>query len=54
MSSLGKMSRAGAVKGWTAQGQRGNRLKAVNLDPLETIGLPSKGDDRYCYRLVLK
>lgn len=23
-----------------------SRLKAVNLDPLETVGLPSKGDDR--------
>ena len=46
MSSLGKMSRAGVAKRWAAQGQRGNRLKAANLDPLETIGLPSKGDDR--------
>ena len=46
MSSRGKMSRARAAKRGAAQGQRGNRLKAVNLDPLETIGLPSKGDDR--------
>jgi hypothetical protein len=23
-----------------------NRLKAVNIDPLEVLGLPSKGDNR--------
>lgn len=46
MSSFGEMSRDATAKREAAQGQRGNRLKAVNLDPLETIGLPSKGDDR--------
>lgn len=25
----------------------GNRLKAVHLEPLETVGLPSKGDNRF-------
>ena len=45
MSSFGKMSRDRA-KREASQGQRGNRLKTVNLDPLETIGFPSKGDDR--------
>ena len=24
-----------------------SRLKAVRLDPLESVGLPSKGDNRY-------
>ena len=46
MSSFGKMSRDRAAKREASQGQRGNRLKRVNLDPLETIGFPSKGDDR--------
>ena len=46
MNSFGKMSRDRAARRGAAQGQRGNRLKAVNLDPLEAIGFPSKGDDR--------
>ena len=46
MSFLGKMSRDRAAKRGAARGQRGNRLKVVNSDPLETIGFPSKGDDR--------
>ncbi|KAL2045464.1 hypothetical protein ABVK25_012069 [Lepraria finkii] len=39
------MSKVGAAKYRPPAGQR-DRLKAVLLDPLEEIGLPSKGDDR--------
>ena len=39
------MSEVGAAKYRPPAGQR-DKLKAVHLDPLEEIGLPSKGDDR--------
>jgi hypothetical protein len=46
----------------SARGNRSNsgpwgRLKPVNLDPLEAVGLPSKGDNRYnghlCYAMSI-
>lgn len=35
-----------SAKGGRPSGPWG-RLKPVNLDPLESVGLPSKGDNRY-------
>lgn len=36
------------------EGRGWNRLKPISVDYLESIGLPSKGDNRYAFPLLLQ
>lgn len=39
----------GGARGGRAPSAPWSRLKPVELDPLESMGLPSKGDNRYVH-----
>lgn len=57
LSNLTSSPSTPSFRSMSARGGRANsvpwsRLKPVNQDPLEAIGLPSKGDNRYVYCAV--